>query len=86
MRSIIPAHMKWFPTFTCLCSVAGRSVHVDTLDNYRVNTLWVDVHRKRYLLFRCKASNDGHIYLAEYYGDTNSSAYEIVIGSWTNTK
>lgn len=52
---------------------------------YRYNYTWL-WPASNYLTFKAKSCNDGHILLSTSVLETGNSSYEIVIGSFDNTK
>jgi len=78
----------WFIFCSCsLIKLVARVLHVDTPNNENYHPMWMANGRgTTSLVFRVKAKSDATIYLAEYQGVSLDSAYQIVIGGYTNTK
>ncbi len=68
-----------------VCLVA-RTLHIDTPDNPDYNPLWIkNGAGVTTLVFRVKAASDATLYLAEIMEQSDTDAYQIVLGGHTNT-
>ena len=61
-------------------------VHVDSIDDYQYTRMWLTTDGRFDQVFRVQAGSDAHIFLAENLGTSESDAYEIVIGGFTNAR
>ena len=66
-----------------LLFVTGNMYTIYTPDTYGYNYLWMDPSDE-YFVFRVAACSDVHVALSNTA--TNSTAYEIILGGWTNTQ
>ena len=70
-----------------LFQTAARVLHVDTPNDENYHPMWLaNGPGTTSLVFRVKAKSDATIYLAEYQGVSLDSAYQIIIGAFSNTK